>query len=230
MQGVAWHMWALILYLKRHDIPVTKPNDTAMFNLVRGMKKWAFLKTCVVNGTHATKTSTVLNALKKATVANNPSIFTDDVARGLAKGPPAASHGGEATGVARAGSWNFEDVFQEADTLELTPPLGKPEPEPEIKDSANNYSMFKRFFEDETMMLRMIEFVGSLELKCCCQDHVKLHGVLQCPCEAAKWLARSLAGPFRELGDVRACGLHVVCRSCETVRVRSAYSASQACH
>ena len=96
---------------------MTKPNDTAMFNLVRGVLKWAFLKTCVVNGTHATKTSTVLNALKKAIVASNPSIFTDDVARGLAEGPPAASHGGEASGVARAGSWNFEDVFQEAYTL-----------------------------------------------------------------------------------------------------------------
>ena len=142
VQGVALHLWAPILYLKRHNITVTKPNDTAMFNPVRGVLKWAFRKTCVVNGTHATKTSTVLNALKKAIVASNPSIFTDDVARGLAEGP-SASHGGEATGVARAGSWNFEDVFQEADTLELTPPLGKPEPE--IKDSANNYSMFKRF-------------------------------------------------------------------------------------
>ena len=37
------------------------------------------------------------------------------------------SHGGEATGVARADSWSFEDVFHEADTLELAPPLGKPE-------------------------------------------------------------------------------------------------------
>ena len=37
------------------------------------------------------------------------------------------------------------------------------------------------------------------------QDHVKLHGVLHCPCEAAKWFVRSLAGPTRELGDVRAC-------------------------
>ena len=42
---------------------------------------------------HATKTSIVLNALKKAIVASNPSIFTDDVARALAEGPPAA-HGG----------------------------------------------------------------------------------------------------------------------------------------
>ena len=75
MQGVVWHMWAPILNLKRHSIPVTKPNNTAMFNLVRGVLKWAFLKTCVVNGTHATKTYTVLNALKKAIVA-----FTDDVA------------------------------------------------------------------------------------------------------------------------------------------------------
>ena len=77
VQGVAWHMWAPILYLKRHN----------MFNLVRGVLKWAFLKTCVVNGTHATKTSTVLNALKKAIVASNPSIFTDDVARDLAHRP-----------------------------------------------------------------------------------------------------------------------------------------------
>ena len=64
----------------------------------------------------------------------------------------------------RADSWNFEDVFQEADTLELSPPLGKPEPE--IKDSANHYAILKRFLEDETMMLNIIEFVGSLELKC----------------------------------------------------------------
>ena len=161
MQGVAWHMWDLILYLKRHNIPVTKPNDTAM---VRGVLKWEFFKTCVVKGTHATKKSPVLDALKKAIVASNPSIFTDDVVWGLAEGPPAASHGGEATGVARADSWNFEDVFQEADTLELSPPLGKPEPE--IKDSANHYAILKRFLEDETMMLNMIEFVGSLELKC----------------------------------------------------------------
>ena len=91
VHGVAWHMWAPILYLKRHNIPVSKPNDTAMFNLVRGVLKWAFLKTCVVNVTHATKTSTVLHALKKAILASNPSIFTDDVARGLAEGPPAAS-------------------------------------------------------------------------------------------------------------------------------------------
>ena len=46
--------------------------------------------------------------------------------------------------MARADSWNFEDVSQEVDTLELAPPLGKPEPE--IKDSANHYAMFKRFF------------------------------------------------------------------------------------
>ena len=88
----------------------------------------------------------------------------DDVARGLAEGPPATSQGGEANGVARADSWNFGGVSQEADTLELAPALGKPEPE--IKDSANHYSMFKRFLEDDTMMLNMIDFVGSLELKC----------------------------------------------------------------
>ena len=66
--------------------------------------------------------------------------------------------------MARADSWNFEDVSQEVDTLELAPPLGKPEPE--IKDSANHHAMFKRFLEDETMMLNMMEFVGGLELKC----------------------------------------------------------------
>ena len=48
--------------------------------------------------------------------------------------------------------------------IELALPLGKPEPK--IKDSANHYAMFKRFLEDETRMLNMIEFVGSLEQKC----------------------------------------------------------------
>ena len=148
-----------ILYLKRHNIPVTKPNDTAVFNLVRGVLKWAFLKTCVVNGTHATKTSTVLNALKKAIVASPSSLMTWRGALLRARQQPPR---GEANGVARADSCNFEDVFQEADTLELAPPLGKPEPD--IKDSANHYAKFKRFLEDETM--NMIEFVSSLELKC----------------------------------------------------------------
>ena len=224
----ASRMWAPILYLKRHNISVTNPNDTAMFDLVRGVLKWAFLKTCVVNGTHATKTSTVLNALKKAIVARNPSIFTDDVARGLAGGPPAASHGGEANGGARADSWNLEDVFQEADTLELAPPLGKPEPE--IKDSTNHYAMFKRFLEDETMMLNMIEFVGSLKLNC-----------------SWKWKVAKIMSNFMESFTARAKpqnGLravlqdlyeslemfvpvdYVLCRSCERVHVRSAYSSS----
>ena len=60
----------------------------------------------------------------------------------------------------------------------------------------------------------MIEFVGSLELKCSWKWKVakimsNFMESFTCPCEAAKWLARSLAGPTRELGDVRTCGLLV---------------------
>ena len=50
-QGVAWHMWAPQLYLKRDIIPVTKPNDFAITNFVRGVLKWAYHMTHVVTGT-----------------------------------------------------------------------------------------------------------------------------------------------------------------------------------
>ena len=126
MQGIAWHMCAPILYLKRHSISVTKPNDTAMFNLVRGVLKWAFLKMCVVNGTHVTKTSTVLNA------------------RSLPR---------------RRSQWSGTSRF-----VELRLRLASQSPKSRIQRITMRCS--SAFLEDETMMRNMIEFVGSLELKC----------------------------------------------------------------
>ena len=122
--------------------------------------------------------------------------------------------------------WTSTIFFNmDGDAQELALPLGKQDAA--IKDSVDNYGVFKTFVEDEATMPNMIDLcwqsgaVAHLDTDVW-QDLVKLPGV-HCCGEATQWCARRFAGRLRELGDVRPRGPHVLCRSC------GSGGASQAC-
>ena len=135
--------------------------------LARGVLKWCITKKASVNGKHIKNTPELLNALKHVVVSKHPKIFTAEVLHALTV---ATNDGDTPEGPAPVAlQTSFDDIFQDKidDTNTPRSDTNADAPEQHLPDalaSGNHVALFKRFLEDETMMLRLTAFVNDLDL------------------------------------------------------------------